>query len=197
MAQPCHSRSSAAMLNADTDVAPGGVRLGNGGTGSIPLHRGWHRLALRAMLTGAGTVGIPAPPAPCLPLWRILHLLPPFLQQQPEQAAKKKNKTGARWFLGAPFLPAASIGEQGALRGLSSAPSRGLPLPAALLQMLSRDAQPGASASQSLRGLRADRGRRGTPAAPAPARHAWQLQRRVTLPVQRLPQPLPPPRRQR
>lgn len=68
---------------------PGGVRFENGGTGSIPLHHGWHRHALRAMLTGAGTVGIPTPPAPCLPLWHILHLLPPFLQQHPEQAAPK------------------------------------------------------------------------------------------------------------
>lgn len=186
------------MLNSDTDVAPKGEQAWEWGTGSVPMQHGWHRLTLRVVLTRAGTGGIPAPPAPCLPLWlwRILHLLPPFQQQQPEQAATKIPRGEV---VPGGTLPACCIHRgAGAHREGSALPlPGGFPPPPALLQMLSRDAQPRASASQSLRGLRADRRRRGTPAAPAPARHATQLQRRVTLPAQRLHQLLLPPRRQR
>lgn len=139
---------------------PGGVRFENGGTGSIPLHHGWHRHALRAMLTGAGTVGIPTPPAPQFPLWHILHLLPPFLQQHPEQAAPKPPR-GEVVPGGHPSCLPHPSGSRGHRGGSALPLAMGFPSLQHCCRCSPGMLSPGASASQSLRGLWADRGRGG------------------------------------
>lgn len=160
MAQPCHGRSSAAMLNADTDVAPRGGQVWEWGHRLHPpaprlaqariegdAHRGWHSLDPRSTNT------LPPP---------LAHppSAPPVPTAAPRTGSPKtpQGRGGAR---GAPSClphPSGSRGHRG---------GSALPLPGGFpsLQHCCRCSpgmlSPGASASQSLRGLWADRSQGG------------------------------------